>query len=239
MRLRDVLGFSSSNYKEQISDPDYTLQEIALNIYKKRRAIVASKVQATGGVLASGVTGGWSLASSAYATRNINVEKRKLKLLEEEWSNRRQPRLPKRRLKDMVIPVIIATATQAFAFTIDLGLANAAAQNEMFPIGHPFSYPYDLDAVGLYYNAVERGTQSIGNWVMDKEDSGDEYDSDDDDDDDEDESDDEEYDSDDSGSSSDAGDSSSNQPSDEDSDASTSSDSDDSDDSEASSDDDY
>ncbi|KAK7032588.1 hypothetical protein VNI00_012851 [Paramarasmius palmivorus] len=171
MRLGEVLGFNSSKYREKISDPNYSLQTMALNIYKKRRAIATSGVQVAGGVVAAGISGGVTLAGSAFAARNIHVEKQKLKLLEEEWcTGRRQYPLPKRHIKDMVIPVIIATAVGALAFTVDLGLANAAAQNAMYPIGHPFHYPYDIHAVGLYYNAVERGSQAIGTWVMNKTD---------------------------------------------------------------------
>ncbi|KAJ8482838.1 hypothetical protein ONZ45_g14818 [Pleurotus djamor] len=171
MRLGETFGFSSSDYIEKISDPSYTLQEIALNIYKKRRAIAMSTVQVAGGILASTISGGVTLAGSAFAARNINVEKRKLKLLEEEWEgNRRQYPLPKRHVKDTVIPVIIATAVGALAFTVDLGLSNAVAQNEMYPIGHPFHYPYDITQVGIYYTAVERGAQAIGTFVMNKTD---------------------------------------------------------------------
>ena len=166
MKIKEGLfGFDSSNYREKISRRAYSYAELATNIYRKRRAITAAKVSAVSGVAAVHVTGGASLVGTAWSARNIAVEKKKLRLLEEEWARRGQEPLPTRTLKDTVIPVVITGAIGALAFSVDLALSNAI---EAMAQGPATGFPgYELSGhlVGAYYTALEKGLGSTGNAI--------------------------------------------------------------------------
>jgi len=163
MHMKDALGFSSSRYREKISDcNEYHPIQLAHNIYKKRRAIIAATGGFLTGLAAAHLTGGMSLAGSAWSDRNLHVEKRKLKLLEEEWMNRGFETLPSRNVRDVLIPVVVATAVGALTFTVDMGLANAVAQTAMYPVGSPLAYPYNVHEVDIYYRGVEYGVGKLG-----------------------------------------------------------------------------
>ncbi|KAJ6454414.1 hypothetical protein C8R45DRAFT_1222869 [Mycena sanguinolenta] len=163
MKIKEALGFSSSDYREKISDwKEYHPIQLAHNIYKKRRAIIMATGGVATGLATAHLTGGVSLVGSAWSGRNFRVEQRKLELLEEEWENRGFKKLPRRDVKDVLIPVIIATTVGALTFTIDMGLANAVAQTAMYPVGSPLAYPYNVHAVGLFYQVVEWGVGRLG-----------------------------------------------------------------------------
>lgn len=166
MKIKEgLLGFSSSDYREKISSRDYSYAELATNIYRKRRAIASSKVSTATGVAAVHVTGGASLVGSAWSARNISVEKKKLRLLEEEWARRGQEPLPKRTIKDMVIPVLITGAIGVFSFSIDLAISNATATAaQAAAMGIP-GYEFHGHLVGAYYTAIEKGVGKMGNAV--------------------------------------------------------------------------
>lgn len=166
MKIKEgLLGFSSNKYREKISSPDYSYAELATNIYKKRRSIVSSKTSAVTGVATAHVSGGTSLIGSAWAGRNISVEKQKLELLEEEWERRGQDPLPKRKLTDVIIPILITGAMGVFAFNVDLGIANAThTAATAAAMGVP-GYDFNGHAVGAYYDVVEKGMKMGGNRV--------------------------------------------------------------------------
>ena len=166
MKFKEGLfGFSSSDYREKISSRDYSYAEVATNIYRKRRAIASSKTSAVGGVAAVHVSGGASLVGTAWATRNISVEKKKLRLLEEEWERRGQEPLPKRTLKDTIIPIIITGAIGVFTFSVDLAISNATATAaQAAAMGIP-GYEFHGHLVGAYYTSIEKGAGKLGNAV--------------------------------------------------------------------------
>lgn len=166
MKIKEGLfGFSSSDYSEKISRREYSYSELATNIYRKRRAIATSKVSTASGVAAAHVTGGMSLVGSAWSGRNISVEKQKLALLEDEWARRGQTRLPKRTVKDMVIPVVIAGAIGVFTFSVDLGIANATATAaQAAAMGIP-GFEFHGHLVGAEYTSIEKGAGKLGDAV--------------------------------------------------------------------------
>ncbi|KAJ7044423.1 hypothetical protein C8F04DRAFT_1228705 [Mycena alexandri] len=164
MKIKEgLLGFSSSEYREKISDwNEYHPIQLAHNIYKKRRAIIIATGGVATGLATAHLTGGVSLVGSAWSGRNFRVEQRKLGLLEKEWENRGFKKLPSRDVKDVLIPVIIATTVGALTFAVDMGLANAVAQTAMYPVGSPLAYPYNVHAVGLFYQGVEQVVGRLG-----------------------------------------------------------------------------
>ncbi|KAK7032589.1 hypothetical protein VNI00_012852 [Paramarasmius palmivorus] len=119
-------GLNEAKYREKISNPQYELDTIKANITKKRRTIAASRVQVVVGVAAAGVSGGASLFGTAYSARNIDIEKQKLQLLEEELERRGQERLPRHLIADTIVPGVIAGTVGALALSVDsMGLSNA------------------------------------------------------------------------------------------------------------------
>jgi hypothetical protein len=157
MRLEEVFHFNDASYRKKIQRKEFTYAQLAKGIYAKRRNITTSKVTVYTTVICVPVTFGVSLLATANAFRNINVEKRKLFLLEEEWQRCGQTRLPKRFIKDTLIPVILTTAIGVLTFTVDVGIssmaANAAYNAQM---GIP-SMEFQGHAVGAVYTVVENG----------------------------------------------------------------------------------
>ena len=164
-RPSEWLGFSSSKYREKISRKEYSYAELATNIYKKRRAIVSAKTSAVSSAAAAHVTGGASLFGTGLSMRSLSVEKQKLELLEEEWQRRGQDPLPKRKLKDMLIPIVLTGAIGVFAFNVDLGIANATqTAAEAAAMGIP-GYEFNGHVIGAYYDTVEKGMGMAGDAV--------------------------------------------------------------------------
>lgn len=160
-----LLGFSSSSYCDKISAREYSYAELAKNIYKKRRAINVAKTSAVSSAAAAHVTGGTSLLGTGWSMRTVSVEKQKLGLLEEEWERRGQDPLPKRKLKDLWIPVIITGAIGAFTFSVDLAISNATqTAAEAAAMGIP-GYEFNGHLVGAWYSAVEKGMGKAGDTI--------------------------------------------------------------------------
>lgn len=159
----EILNFDSSEYRKKIRQYDYSYHQLATNIYCKRRAIASSKTSVVGTVLCAGVTGGMSIFGTALAGRNISIEKQKLELLEKEWARRGAPPLPKRHIKDMVIPVVLSSAISMFTFTVDLGIANTAANAALAAQMGIAGAEFHGHLVGAYYTGIEKGLSSVSN----------------------------------------------------------------------------
>ncbi|KAJ8503080.1 hypothetical protein ONZ45_g11174 [Pleurotus djamor] len=175
-KLIENVHFDSTQYAAKISHPTYSLQQLALNIYRKRRAIATSKVQIIGGVTMSLVTMGLSLFSSAIGLRTLDVEKQKLHLLEREWAVRGQYPLPKRHIQDTIIPVLITTSMGVLGFFLDFGAASAVFQQAMYHLGDLVQV--SASTAGLYQRLYESLMapawrymgQTLGTKVMDAHD---------------------------------------------------------------------
>lgn len=163
MKLTEgLLGFSGSDYRAKISSREYSYAELATNIYRKRRAIVTSEVSAVCGVVAAHVTGGTSLVGSAWSARNISVEMKKLRLLEEEWARRGQHPLPERTIKDTIIPVLITGAIGVFAFYVDLSMAELTAEAAQAAAQGIPGCEFQGHLVGAIYTVVEKSVAKLG-----------------------------------------------------------------------------
>ncbi|KIM87776.1 hypothetical protein PILCRDRAFT_3526 [Piloderma croceum F 1598] len=163
MRLKEALHFNKKDYKTRMKQKDYTFGELAVDIYQKRRRIASSKVSIGTGVACAHLTGGTSLLSSAYAGRNISVEKQKLALLEDRWASTGIDPLPKRPIKDTLIPIVISTAIGAFAFSVDLAISNAVATAaDAAQLGlSGYALPVSSHLISGEYGGVEKGM----NWA--------------------------------------------------------------------------
>ncbi|KAF7976116.1 hypothetical protein HWV62_7553 [Athelia sp. TMB] len=163
MHIKEAFNFNSAEYARHIREEEYTVGRLANNIYTKRRAIAASKTSALASVAAAHVSGGTSLLSAAWSSRNISVERQKLDALEQYWESSGQPRLPQRHFKDTIIPVVVATAIGVFAFDLDLAIADGGAATSMqmagymIPVHHLISGEYSL---------AEKGVSCMGNKVV-------------------------------------------------------------------------
>ncbi|KAF7974354.1 hypothetical protein HWV62_12304 [Athelia sp. TMB] len=167
MRLKEILNFSSSDYEDRIRGKNYTFGELARDIYIKRRAIASSKASAVTSAAAVHVTGGTSLFGTAYAGRNISVEKQKLALLERFWEDSGAAPLPRRHIKDTVIPIALATAVGVFAFSVDLAIANAVSTAATAAqMGIPgYTLPVSSLVISGEYFAIEKGMGWAGKKV--------------------------------------------------------------------------
>jgi len=164
MQLKDTLHFDATSYEREIREKGYTFGELARDIYIKRRQIVSSEVTVVTGLACVHVSGGTSLLGSAYAARNVNVEERKLALLEHLWKSTGMNPLPPRNITDTVIPVAISTAIGAFTFSIDLGISNAVATAAYASqMGIPgYALPINSHLIGGGYFGVEKGMGWVG-----------------------------------------------------------------------------
>lgn len=127
MGLEDLFGFSPSDYEEKIGNRhSYSDDELADNIYKKRRQCTGSAFGIGAGIAAAVHTGGASLAGVALSGRNRSVAKQKLEILEDEWVRRGFNPLDKR-LRDTVIPVAIGAAAVGISMGVSHGLDSAGS----------------------------------------------------------------------------------------------------------------
>ncbi|KAI0083857.1 hypothetical protein BDY19DRAFT_910324 [Irpex rosettiformis] len=126
MAIGDLMHFDEGAYISKISQPSYPDDVLRKNIYRKRRQTVSSRFAVGAGVGLAHVTGGASLASSAYGARTLSVASQKLVLLEREWERREHPTLPEHFMRDTVLPMAISTAVGAATVGFDLGLSAAA-----------------------------------------------------------------------------------------------------------------
>ena len=167
MRFKEILKFSSSDYEDRIREKNYTYGELARDIYCKRRAIASSKASAVSSAAAVHVTGGTSLFGTAYAGRNISVEKRKLAALERFWEKSGASPLPKRHIKDTIIPIALATAVGVFAFSVDLAISNAVSTAaSAAQMGIPgYALPVSSLVISGEYFGIEKGMGWAGKKV--------------------------------------------------------------------------
>ena len=167
MRIQDSLHFSATSYDKRIHDKDYTFGELARDIYLKRCHIASSTTSAAAGIACAHVSGGVSLFGSAYAGRNVSVEKQKLTLLEHLWESTGVEPLPHRHIKDTVIPVVITTAVGVFTFSVDLGLSNAVANAAQAGIpGYELAISSHI--TGGEFSGVEKGMGWVGERINQK-----------------------------------------------------------------------
>lgn len=161
MRPGEALNFNSSDYARHIREENYTLAKLAHNIYSKRRSIAASAASTVTSVAAAHVSGGMSLFGAMWSGRNISVEKQKLAVLEQFWASNGQSPLPHRHFKDTVIPVVVATAIGAFAFDLDLAIADGGCATSMQLGG--YMLPVSSHLISGGYFLVEKGVSWAGN----------------------------------------------------------------------------
>lgn len=164
MKFKETLHFSQKKYREEQRSKSHV--EIAQAIYRKRSKRLTSKVSTGVSVAAAVVTGGHSLVASAISGRNISVESQKLEILEEEWANRGQPRLPESTARDKIIPVTIAFGASLFTVGLDVALAGASP-DQFFQLT-PDPQLNEFLIGNVYYKGVEKGVSAAGNMVIKK-----------------------------------------------------------------------
>lgn len=167
MRLKETYNFSRKDYLERKSEERN--EDIRQNIYAKRRNLITAKTSAVIGVLCVPVTAGMSLLGVAYQWRNISVEKRKLKMLNQIWLQERENEwLEHRPFKDKWVPMFITSLLGCFIFSVDLGISNASATAAYAAQQGIYGYEFNAHAVGAYYDGIEKGLGTAGNKVASK-----------------------------------------------------------------------
>ncbi|KAF4592466.1 hypothetical protein GQ602_002765 [Ophiocordyceps camponoti-floridani] len=143
MTVGDFFSFSKAEYKTRVAS--YTTQRLQEQQILKTRQRISSSFSIGSGVVAAPVSGGATLAVSAYGSRRLHVARKKLRLIEEELVKRGQP-LHKLQKRDVLIPVIAGIFGLGLGFGIDeLGVAAA----------HTISLPVE-PAVGLLADGCHR-----------------------------------------------------------------------------------
>jgi hypothetical protein len=165
MKIKETFHFDKREYVNTISGKNFTYTELAKEIYRKRAKKLSAKTKTGIGILAATATGGASLVGSALAGRNMSVESQKLKMLEAEWARRGQPKLPKSKLKDRIIPITIAVGTSLFAIGIDIALSGASPDQL-----YQFTPNADLNEfiISKNYQLMDQALSSAGNFVQGK-----------------------------------------------------------------------
>lgn len=163
MAIKDLLHFDSDAYRAKIQSFNYTNQELANNIYRKRREIASSGWSIGAGIALIPITAGVSAVTSTYATRTLSIARQKLWHLECEWSRRGYPPLSKRTLKDFVVPCTITGAVGAIGIGLDATFASplAAVGSSAAPHAHAFLPPHSLPD----YHTVQHFGSGVANGV--------------------------------------------------------------------------
>lgn len=134
----DYMNFKQDEYKIKVHQKNFTYGELAKAIYIKRRKIMSSRIGISigaTGILAAHVV---AIATILFACRTFAIETRKLEVLEAMWSCTGESPLPTRPWRDVIIPVTIGAATNAFTFDIDLSISNAVS-NQAYGYSLPIS----------------------------------------------------------------------------------------------------
>ncbi|KAF5309218.1 hypothetical protein D9619_012737 [Psilocybe cf. subviscida] len=164
MKFKETLHFSEKKYREEQRSKSHV--EIAQAIYRKRSKRLTSKVSTGVSVAAAVVTGGHSLIASAISGRNISVESQKLEILEEEWTNRGHPPLPKSTARDKIIPITVAFGASLFTVGLDVALAGASP-DQFFQLT-PDPQLNEFLIGNVYYAGVEKGVSAAGKLAVKK-----------------------------------------------------------------------
>ena len=124
MRFGEIIKFDDSGYAKKLHKESYSQETIRANIYKKRAQLVGAACGLGSATVFLLPSHGVSVIPGAYCSRNLYVQWKKLELLEREWVNRGNEKLP-RRAQDTAIPVVIAASTMAIGLGITAGLESA------------------------------------------------------------------------------------------------------------------
>ncbi|PHH76813.1 hypothetical protein CDD80_1191 [Ophiocordyceps camponoti-rufipedis] len=116
MTVGDFFSFSEAEYKTRIAH--YTTQRLQQQEILKTRQRISSSFSIVSGIGAAPVSGGATLAVSAYGGRRLHVARKKLRLIEAELLKRGQP-LHKLQKRDVIIPVTAGVAGAGLGFGID------------------------------------------------------------------------------------------------------------------------
>lgn len=163
-----VTGVNSNAYRNRISRPHYSDQELQDNIYQKRREINAAGWSIGAGLALIPFTTGASAIALPIPARVIQIAHKKLVLLEEEWNRRGYQALPTRIFRDGVIPCAIAGTVGAVGMGVDYGFsaAGSAAVNHAAIAGggHLAANTIQAHAVApgaghQFWNGTENGVQ--------------------------------------------------------------------------------
>ncbi len=160
MKWPETIHFNERDYRRKIRKPDYTHYELVSNIYRKRRNIASSTTSMVTSVATAPVAG-IGVVGLAWSARNMSVDAQKLRLLEKEWARRGQKPLPKRPIKDTLIPVLMTTAVGIFAPFVDIGM------DKVEEMAWDVSQEVTDLAMGTYADCVESGIISVGEKVWD------------------------------------------------------------------------
>lgn len=167
MRLpKEIFRFSSKGYRAEMENLDD--EELQLKIYKKRRNITLSKTSATVGFCCLGVTGGTSLIGMIYHFRNLSVEKRKRKILEEFWSDRFDGEvLPERSFQDKWFPMALGIALGCFIWNVDLAILNQDQFAAYAATQGVAGYEAVSHAASAMISGEEKVLGTVGNKIQD------------------------------------------------------------------------
>ncbi|KLO07913.1 hypothetical protein SCHPADRAFT_944877 [Schizopora paradoxa] len=127
MGVTDFLHFDQSKYRQKISRPHYSDQELQENIYTKRREISASGWGIGAGLALIPPTLGASALGAGVASRSLIIARDKLSLLEMEWQRRGYAPLQVHHFRDGALPCVFAAAVGGATLGMDHGLAVAGA----------------------------------------------------------------------------------------------------------------
>lgn len=143
MKPKETFYFDEAKYKEDIADRYFSYTALAREIYNKRANRLSSNVRLGMSLVAVPFTG-VSAVGTLMCGRNINVESRKLMLLEVEWARRGQTRLPERSWREKIVPVTITIGACTFMIGVDVALGSLLPSPDVFFQPTP---PIDLDGL--------------------------------------------------------------------------------------------
>lgn len=149
MGFNDLLYFNDDEYKIKITS--YSDQDLHDDILKKRRQTSASGASIGVGIAFAHITGGISLASSAYSVRTVDIAYQKLAILEVEWEARGYERVHENVWRDKVLPIAVTGTTGAAVMGIEMGVsaagAHAVTQASVNGVGQDAGHGYAVNAM--------------------------------------------------------------------------------------------
>lgn len=125
--LKELIHFDGQLYRLVVGNEVYSDSMLRNNIFRKRRTISATRTSIQISIRLAFMSLGISAISIPLSARRLYIARKKLSILEAEWSQRGHDAIPVRAFKDRFLPSLISAAISFATCGLDAGIASAGA----------------------------------------------------------------------------------------------------------------
>ncbi|KAF7967457.1 hypothetical protein HWV62_34307 [Athelia sp. TMB] len=126
MGPRDTFYFNERRYRDHCNEIA-GCKDLIQKHHQKVRAMSALTVSGSAGVALAYLTTGISLIGTAYSLRQFHILYQQMRIIEDDLEKRGHADMPKTRLKDIIIGLLIGAASYAAGFGVAVGLEHLVA----------------------------------------------------------------------------------------------------------------